>query len=149
MQDYIDQAENKDVFLDNLKKSIRITATSIGIITVLIGLIYSCILFDYILDILKNPEGFKPILSKWANVMGEMKMSPNDIPYALIMTFIIIGAGTLILCWLALNIMLTGAKIVLWTISDKEAIRRLLKDAFKNKILNPKITPKKDPTDIE
>ena len=70
MQNYNGREENKDAFLDNLKKGVRITATAIGIITVIIGLVYSCILFDHILEILKNPEGFKPILTKWTTALS-------------------------------------------------------------------------------
>jgi len=35
-----------------------------------------------------------------------------------------------VLAWVAIAIMLTGAKIVSWTSSEKEAIKRILKYTF-------------------
>ena len=41
-----------------------------------------------------------------------------------------LGAGGFLLAWIAMGIMLTGAKIVSWTTSDREAILKILNHVF-------------------
>ena len=50
-----------------------------------------------------------------------------------IVAVIVIGVGAMLLAWLSIAIMLTGAKIVSWTSTDREAVKRVLEHALGSK----------------
>jgi len=108
----------------------RLFATGLGIIAILIGLWCSTKLFYSIYDILTGPEGFEGVVQKWAEAVGgddlTIQIEETRIPTANLAAVLVLGAGGFLLAWLAIAIMLTGAKIVSWTSSEREAVKRIL-----------------------
>ena len=59
-----------------------------------------------------------------------MTIEGRAVPLARVIAVIVLGGGSLLLAWLALGIMLTGAKIVSWTAGDREAVKKILTHVF-------------------
>ena len=117
-----------------LASTARLAATSIGIVAILIGLYCSTKVFFGIYDILKAPKGFEATYQQWVEVIGaervNVEIEGKPFPMANVLAVAVLGAGVFVLAWVAIGIMLTGAKIVSWTSSEKEAIKRILKYTF-------------------
>jgi hypothetical protein len=112
----------------------RLIATGLGIITIVVGLYCSTRIFFGILGVLNSPEGFQAVYQQWVNAVGgkelDIRIDEDPFPVANLVAILVLGVGSLVLAWIALAIMLTGAKIVTWTSSDRQAIKKILKEAF-------------------
>jgi hypothetical protein len=112
----------------------RLITTGLGIVVVVIGLFCAMKVFFGIYAVLNSPQQFQPVYQQWVELIGGEALSvPIDgkpFPLANLAAVLVLGLGALVLAWIALAIMLTGAKIVSWTTSDREAIKKILKHAF-------------------
>jgi hypothetical protein len=112
----------------------RLCANVIGVVAVVAGLWLAIDLFNAIYHGLNAPENVRPLLDQWGATLGgdklTVKVADKSYPLASLAATIIVGAGCGVLTWLAIGVMLTGAKIIAWTSSDREAIRRILQYAF-------------------
>ncbi len=119
---------------DMLKIGASLLATAIGIIAILMGLVCAVKTFDLIFDAFKHPVIFQEAFDQWVLVVGgadlDLQLLGNPYPVARILTVIVLGGGVVLLTWLSLGIMLVGAKIVSWTSSEKEAIKKILAYTF-------------------
>jgi hypothetical protein len=96
---------------------------------------------------LRAPQSSKELFSQWAETVGGDKLTIDANPagpgqpagpdqpgvklaLAPFLAVSVIGGGTFLLCWLALGIMVAGAKIVSWSSGDREAIRKILRHAI-------------------
>ena len=112
----------------------RACANVVGIIAVVSGLWLAIDLFGAIYRGLNSPENVRPLLDHWAETLGggklTVKVADQSYPLASLLAVIVVGAGCCVLTWLAMGVMLTGAKIITWTSGDREAIRRILQHAL-------------------
>lgn len=112
----------------------RLMATGLGIIAIFIGLYCSAKVFFGIHDVLTKPEGFQAIYQQWVEAVGgedlSVQIGDDQFPMANLVAIFVLGLGSLVLAWIAIGIMLTGAKIVSWTSSDREAIKKILRYTF-------------------
>ncbi len=112
----------------------RLIATGLGILAIVIGLYCSTKIFFGIYDVLRNPEGFQAIHGQWIEAVGGKELSVqingDEYPVANLVAILVLGLGALVLAWIAIAVMVTGAKIVSWTSSDREAIKKILAHAF-------------------
>ncbi|HVX14348.1 MAG TPA: hypothetical protein VHC22_24390 [Pirellulales bacterium] len=112
----------------------RMCASLVGIVAVVAGLWLAVDLFNSIYNALHTPENARPLLDHWADTLGgdklTIKVADQQYPLASLAATIVLGVGYCVLAWLALGVMMAGAKIVSWTSSDREAIRRILQYAF-------------------
>jgi hypothetical protein len=119
---------------ETVASAARLLTTGLGIAIVIAGLYCAIKVFFAIFVILNAPEQFQPLYRQWVDVIGGDALSvPIDgkpFPLANLAAVLVLGLGVMVLAWIALAIMLTGAKIVSWTTSDREAIKRILNHAF-------------------
>lgn len=112
----------------------RLMAMGLGIIAIVIGLYCSAKVFFGIHDVLTNPEGFQAIYQQWVEAVGGEELSvqidDDQFPVANLVAILVLGLGSLALAWIAIGIMITGARIVSWTSSDREAIKKILRHTF-------------------
>ncbi len=113
---------------------LRTIGALLAITTIIIGIFCVVKIFMMILSALQNPAEAQPFITAWANALGGEHLSLNiqgttsDFSY---MTAIsVLGIGTILLCRLSIAIITTGAKILAWTLGEKEAIKKILMYTF-------------------
>ena len=120
--------------LQTLLRVMRIIALVAGVTAIVAGLICALRVFGLLLDALRSPERLEGLIGRWGEVIGgvglEIPISGDMVPLADLAATIILGCGTLVLAWIALSILLAGAKTVAWLLSDKDAVKRILVHAF-------------------
>jgi len=122
--------------LQPLLQFIRAIAAILGVIAIAVGLYYATRVFGQVFAALNDPEAFQSTLDKWVTVVGAKELDiavegtstviHGARPVALATLF----GGAFILSWIAIGITVAGAKIIYWTLSDREAVRQLLTYAF-------------------
>jgi hypothetical protein len=112
----------------------RLCANLVGVIAVVAGLWLAIELFGSIFRTLSSPANARPLLTEWAETLGgdklTVKVADQNYPLASLAATVVLGVGCCVLTWLALGIMLTGAKVISILNSDREAIRRILQHAL-------------------
>jgi len=122
--------------LQPLLQLIRSAAAILGVIAIAVGLFYATRVFGLVFDALNNPEVFQATLDKWVTAVGAKELdiaiegTSTVIHGARPLALATLGGGCFILAWISIGITLAGAKIVAWTLSDREAVRQLLTAAF-------------------
>jgi len=106
----------------------------IGLVAIVIGFVYAVKIFGAVYSTLDSPEGFGKILDKWAEavsgkarvkeVVGENVLTPK------IIAIVVLGGGTLILVQIAMGFMVAGVKVLSYSLSDREAVKKILRHAF-------------------
>ena len=112
----------------------RLAATVLGLIVIVVGLVYAAKIFVSIYDTLWAPETLKAPLAKWADAVGgedlDVELEGQTYHAARGLAVLVVVVFNLILAWISMGIMLTGAKIVSWTSSEREAVKKILKHAL-------------------
>ena len=113
---------------------VRLCASAVGIVTILIGLWLALKLFGTIAQGLRTPDAFSETWKQWAAVVGgdglKLKVGEQEAAFAPAASVAAVGMGLSLLTWLSLGIMLTGAKIVAWASGEREAVERVLQHAL-------------------
>lgn len=112
----------------------RLVATVLGLVVIVVGLWCAVKVFGALFQGLTRPQAFSQIFEAWVALLGgdklTIKIEVTEVPLAPLLASLILVAGAFLLTWLALGIMLTGAKIVSWTSGDREAVKRVLQYAL-------------------
>ncbi len=120
--------------LQSLKASSSLIASIVGIVIILYGFKFCIDIFTLIYGAFTEPKQIAAILDQWAQTpaLKSLTFTLGKQTFALAHLFaIIIGGGcALLLAWLAIAMMQTGAKIVSWTTGEREAIKKILQNAF-------------------
>lgn len=118
----------------SLARLLRAVCAVLGIIAIVIGLVYAVRVFGWVHTALLNPSGFQERLVLWSAAVGGEKLDvvTGDTVYhaANFMAILVLGGGTVILAWIAMGLIVGGGKIVAWTVSERDAIRRILVQAL-------------------
>lgn len=113
---------------------LRLLASFVGIVAVVTGLVLAVLVFYAIYDNLTDPGDARRLIRRWSDALGGddlvLEIRDQAYPAGQLLAVLVLGGGAAILGWLALGIMVTGAKVISWTASDREAIRRILRSAF-------------------
>ncbi len=125
---------NDSLTLQSVKSFISVIASVAGIVIMLYGFKLCIDIFMLIYGALTEPAQIASVINQWAQTpalksltftLGERIFSMAHI------SAIIIGGGcALLLGWLSIAIMQTGARIISWTSNEEEAIKKILKSAF-------------------
>lgn len=114
--------------------AVRLCASAVGIVTILVGLWLAIKLFGAIAEGLQSPDAYRETIEQWTALAGgdafKVKFEDQEIVLAPAAALVVIGLGLALLTWISLGVMLTGAKIVSWSSSDREAVRRVLQHAL-------------------
>lgn len=134
MGQYGHQEESFAASVEKLRDALRVIATLIGVIAIVVGLFFAIRLFGALYSGLAKPEKFDSTIDKWEMTLGgedmDLIIEGRNYPFARPLAIALLGGGTFLLVWIVLGIMITGAKIVSVTTSDMEAIKRILRHAF-------------------
>jgi len=134
MREYGREDEVSSFNLQPLLQVIRAIGAILGVIAIVIGLVYATRMFALVFAALHAPEAFQAHLDKWVTAVGggELDIAIGGTTYhgARIIAIIVLGGGASILAWISMGIMLAGAKTVSWTLSDREAVKKVLVHAF-------------------
>jgi hypothetical protein len=104
---------------------LRATGAVLGIIAMIMGLVYATRLFAAIFAALRAPESCQTLIGTWSTAVGG-----DAYHCAQIVAIAILGGGATLLAWLSLGLVWAGAKTVSWTLSDREAVKKMLERAF-------------------
>ncbi|MFW6303274.1 MAG: hypothetical protein ACOC2L_01515 [Candidatus Sumerlaeota bacterium] len=120
--------------LKSIKECVRIAGSLLGLLAIIIGLIYATRIFGLIYSALSSPEFFDDQIDKWALVIGGDALQSSSEAgtlhfYRVAAVGVLAGASSL-LAFISATLMVIGARIISWTLSDREAIKRILKSAF-------------------
>ncbi len=120
--------------MHSLMQGVRVAGAILGIIAIIIGLVYATRVFDLVLNTLHAPGAFEAHLDKWVEAVGgeqlDLTLAGETFHGARVFAIMILGGGALVLVWLSLGFITVGAKTVAWTLSDREAIKKLLVHTF-------------------
>ena len=59
-----------------------------------------------------------------------IRVGSDTVPLARPLSFVFVGAGGVVLVWVAMGLIVAGAKVIAITLGDAEAVKRVLKHAF-------------------
>jgi len=134
MDNYNKNDENASLSMQPFFQFFRIASSAMGLIIIVYGFLWSKGLFELTYQAIKNPEFLQNHIIKWINLLSLESMNNlaqgGEITIAPLIAIILMGLGLIILVKIAMGIILIGAKIVLWTSSDREAVKQILIYAF-------------------
>ena len=118
-----------------LRNWFRVTAAMFGMFLILMGLYFASQLFGVAYSALTQPDQFGPVVEKWTEFLGgdqpiidvnngQVKISPR------LFAFLALGGAGLVMLWLSMGVITTGAKIVYWMGTDLDAVKRVLRSVF-------------------
>lgn len=117
-----------------LQPALRFGGAIVGFATLITGLVYLVSLLGTVIGVLKDPSGIEGAIQKWYETIGAENfryfIDDNEVDVGRLVTVGVLGIGVLVLFSVCLTIMKTGAKIIEWTMGDKEAIKRILRDVL-------------------
>ena len=127
--------------MDLFKQAIRAMGGAIGVIAILVGVVYAGHLLNLIRTLLSSPEETL-LITKFAELLGGSELAipsaHGAVPLAIPLAVLFFIVGLLIFGWLALGLIITGAKVVAYCLTDRKSIKELLTYAF-----GPKAKPEK------
>ncbi|MFH1022720.1 MAG: hypothetical protein V1809_04975 [Planctomycetota bacterium] len=131
------------------QERLRLAGTALGLVLMAIGLYFVIRLFGSVYSGLKNPEPFLPIIQSWERVVGkdlDVVVGGQKLALARFFAIFILGAGCWVLLRVSISLMWAGARIISWTASDRQAVKRILRQALgKPEKANPeKVNPGND-----
>lgn len=131
---YGHQEESFAASVEKLRDALRVIATLIGVIAIVVGFFFATRLCGAIYSGLAKPEKFNSAIDKWERTLGgeelDLVVEGKNYPLARPLAIALLGGGMFVLVWIIMGIMITGAKIVSVTASDKEAVKKILRHAF-------------------
>jgi len=135
--------------VETAKNIVSLVATCIGLIVILIGLKYAVDIFQLIFAILESPSQLTSAIQQTAGSIGgsafDLRLEGRSVPLANLLALAVYCCGALLIAWLTLALMHTGAKIVSLTAGDRRAVKQLLQNAFGGS-LQPKSPPEDNTT---
>lgn len=129
------QMEPQVPITEILRNWFRAMAALFGIFLILMGLYFATQLFGVAYSAVTEPDQFGPVVEKWSEFFGgqepiidvnngQVKISPR------LFAFFALGGAGLVMLWLALSVITTGARIIYWMGTDLDAVKRVLASAF-------------------
>ena len=115
------------------KQVIRSVGGLAGVIAIVVGVVYVTKVIKLLLDLLSAPDGGASV-GAMVEMLGGAELTiasahgPVAIATPLAVLFFI--AGLLVLGWLSLGLIITGAKVVSYCLTDRKSIKELLSYAF-------------------
>ena len=134
MKDY--GRENADSSFNGqfLLQVLRAVGAGLGVVAIITGLMYATRMFAVIFNALHAPEVFQAHMEKWVAAVGgaqlDVVIGGIVIHGASIFAILVLGGGAVLLAWIAMGLILAGARTMAWILGDREAVKRLLVHAF-------------------
>src|SRR5262249_28110473 len=111
-----------------------LTATLVGLGLMLIGVYFAIRIFGDIYSGLRQPERITPTIESWERIIGgkdlDITIAGQSYPAGRVPAIVILGGRCWALAYVAIGLMSAGARIVSWTATDRQAVRRILLQTF-------------------
>lgn len=134
MKDHRHEDWNATFDMDSLLGLMRVIGSALGLITIVMGLFYVTRIFGLVYDGLHSPGDFQAVFARWVEAVGgsdlDIRAGGETFPGARVLAAVVLGGGMLVLTWITMGIIFTGAKIISWTSGDRDSIRRILRHTF-------------------
>ena len=134
MREYNQPDSGSGLTVHALMNIVRLAATGLGIVVIIMGLVYATRIFHVIYTTLQSPETFHSLLDQWVIVLGgeelDLTIAGGTFHGAHVFSVLVLGGGAAILAWIAIGLILAGAKIVSWTTDESETIKRILRHTY-------------------
>ena len=134
MKSYNLQQPEEPSGIQSLFDFLKAVSALLGIVAIIVGLIFAMRLFFLVFGALESPEGMAPYFEKWVEALGGEKLNftlnGDAIPLANILAVMVLGGGAIILMWISMGLITTGAKILSWILCDRETVKRILAQAL-------------------
>jgi len=120
--------ESKDG-IDIFKQVVRIAGGLTGVIAMVIGLVYAAKMLKLLFMMLTAPEGGRPVLMLAEMFGGAEFVVPSAtgaIPLAVPLAVFLLVLALLVMGRLALGLIMTGAKVLAFCLTDRESMKELL-----------------------
>lgn len=134
MNDFEQRTVSVESGVTVLARVLRIAATGLGIVAIVIGLVYATRIFEAVYTNLRAPEGMEGLLEEWAAAVDEddltFVINGEQHSFARVAGIVVLGMGGIVLAWVAMGIMVTGAKVISLTAGDRDAVKKILTHAF-------------------
>ena len=118
----------------NLQEFFRLVATVLGLAMMVIGLCFALKLFGEVNASLGQPGQFAEPIAKWEQALGgkelDVKAGDTTLRVSRILAIAALGGSVLVLIHVAVAFVYAGARIVSWTATDRQAIRRIILQAI-------------------
>ncbi len=103
---------------------IRAAGAVIGLVVMVIGVVYATQVFSMVSTALHDPGGFEAVLKPWVAAVGGDQLDlvvPDITTYhaANLVALAVLGVGTMILVRISMGLILVGAKVLSWSLSDR------------------------------
>ncbi len=114
---------------------VRALGAVIGVVVMVTGVAYAARIFNWIMDTLRAPDHFQPVLGGWVKALGGEQLdmvleNGARIPVATLLAVVILGVGATLLIRISLGLITAGAKTLSCMLGDREAIKRILTHVF-------------------
>lgn len=138
----IRREEGNANFFEKIPDLVRCASVVIGCIVIIVGMFYVVYTIDHVLGVVKDPAIAEAAVKKLNEIIkgDELLITDTSIKITLglgrpvslaIYVFLIFFAGHL-----SLSLILSGAKVIAWTMNEEGAIKKLLNSAFGEKKKN-------------
>jgi hypothetical protein len=125
-----ERRDDSGLGLQLFKQIIQICGGVVGVIAMVVGLVYAAKMLKLLLEALSAAaEGTHPVMSLAEMLGGPELVWPTEfgaVPLAVPFAIVLLVAALVVVGWLSLGLILTGAKVLTFCLGDREAMKELL-----------------------
>ena len=137
MKAYGQEESGRSFNVQTVQQMIRAAGAVLGLVVIIIGIVYATRIFSMVSAALHNPGGFEAVLKSWVAAVGGDRLDfvvPDITTYhaANLVALAVMGVGTMILAWMSIGLILVGAKVLSWSLSDRIPEKSLRSDGEKS-----------------
>jgi len=117
---------------------VRALCSMAGLLVLAVGLYLAVRVFYNVYDVAMHPERSQELVGQWAQVLGAESLKIQIAPEQTLDFGRLAGMGVLIssaflMGILSCTMMITGARIVCWTTSDRQAVKAIVEYAIERR----------------
>ncbi len=120
--------------LQAVHQGLRALGGLLGLLAMLFGILYASRIFNRLFAALKDPVALETTFQQWTHTLGlselSLQIAENHIPLGNLFTILVLGLMLLLLVWLALKLVITGAKVLAWSLGEREAVKQILEHSL-------------------
>jgi hypothetical protein len=118
---------------------LRALCSVVGVLVLALGVYLSARVFYSVYDVSTHPEQCDTLVSKWGEVAGgpealKVQVVPGEtVELSRLAGVGILGGAAFLLGILSCTMMVTGARIICWTTSDRQAVKAIVEYALERR----------------
>lgn len=119
---------------ETVRQAFRILTACFGVLLMLAGLCFAFQLFGVAYAAATSPERFGGVIEQWAGFLGGnepvLKAGQEFQVSSRLAAALVFGGSLVVLLWLTLAVISTGARIVYWMGTDLDSVKQVLSKVF-------------------